>query len=460
MSAREEWGVSQCPLKENYWRRELNRCGFKEEFKMWMLRTIIEGVDLGHKFEPRDHTPRHRVRTPQEIKLLSDQYKVETELGRVVRVGEKRPSGKCFPKFFVSPTYIIPKKRVIRQPQKWRLIHNLSAHTWGKPWSINAGIEGSDFPVVYPSITTAAHEVFCRAERGCVVWGRDLKAYYRHLMVNPAQWWCTGTHLQGIFYFDCYCPFGARSMPAIFQRLSDAIRVIMLRNTPVEGLLGMLDDFLGIVYRQPGESDHALLNRGRMAEKAFDEELNRMGITKQSKKDSPTAWKIVWLGFEIDTKECTLAIPQEKEESTLLQIQDDLFNDDGGFMPFADTAKLGKLVGIFCHMSQGWAMGKTLLWPLYKLLSGYREYDSDGKLRYRKAQAKLSSDARESIMEWYTRINTCGIYKKFYTCLGVNVVTKVGLWCERMTKICGDGRKSTKGWKTVRGAKEIRMVST
>ena len=106
MSAREEWGVSQCPLKENYWRRELNRCGFKEEFKTWMLRTIIEGVDLGHKFEPRDHTPRHRVRTPHEIKLLRDQYKVETELGRVVRVGEKRPSGKCFPKFFVSPTYI------------------------------------------------------------------------------------------------------------------------------------------------------------------------------------------------------------------------------------------------------------------------------------------------------------------------------------------------------------------
>ena len=87
-------------------------------------------------------------------------------------------------------------------------------------------------------------------------------------------------------------------------------------------------------------------------------------------------------------------------------------------------------------------MGKTLLWPLYKLLSCYREYDSDGKLRYRKAQAKLSSDARDSIMEWYTRINTCGIYT-FYTCLGVNVVTKVGLWCERTTKICGDGRKST-----------------
>ena len=185
-----------------------------------------------------------------------------------------------------------------------------------------------------------------------------------------------------------------------------------------------------------------------------------MGITKQSKKVSPTAWKTVWLGFEINTKECTLAIPQEKEEATLLQIQDDLFDDIGGLMPFADTAKLGKLVGIFCHMSQGWAMGKTLLWPLYKLLSCYREYDKDGKLRYRKAQAKLNSNARDSIMEWYTRINTCGIYKKFYTCLGAHATTKVGLWCVRATKKSWNGKKSTKGWKTIPGTKEIKMVST
>ena len=169
--------------------------------------------------------------------------------------------------------------------------------------------------MVHPSIATAAHEVFCRAERGCVVWGRDLKAYYRHLMVNPAQWWCTGTHLQGKFYFDCYCPFGARSMPVVFQRLSDAIRVMMLRNTPVEGLLGMLDDFLGIIYRQPGESDHALLDRGRMAAEAFDEELKRMGITKQSKKDSPTAWKTVWLGFYITQKSLPWRFPSRKRRN-------------------------------------------------------------------------------------------------------------------------------------------------
>ena len=141
-----------------------------------------------------------------------------------------------------------------------------------------------EFPVTYPSILSAAHEVFCKSKHGCVLWGRDLKAYYRHLLVNPAYWWCTGTRLEGTYYVDCYCPFGARSMPAVFQRLFDAIRVIMLRRTPVDSLLGMLDDFLGITYREEGESDQSLQERAWLNEKAFDNELVKMGITKQTKK--------------------------------------------------------------------------------------------------------------------------------------------------------------------------------
>ena len=108
-----------------------------------------------------------------------------------------------------------------------------------------------------------------------------MKAYYRHLLVNPAYWWCAGTRLGGTYYVDCYCPFEARSMPAVFQRLSDAIRVIMLCRTPVDGLLGMLDDFLGVTYREEGVSDHSLFQRGRLNAQSFDNELGKMRITKQ-----------------------------------------------------------------------------------------------------------------------------------------------------------------------------------
>ena len=291
-----------CPLKMPYWTRELERCGFSDEFRTWLLRTISEGVDIGYKGEPRENRPPQRRRTIQEKELLSNQYKKEKELGRIVEVGKSPPSGKWFPHFFVSPTYIIPKKRVIGQPQKWRLIQNLSSHSLGHSWSINGGIAKDDFLVTYPSVATAAHEVFCKPVHGCVLWGRDMKAYYRHLLVNPANWWCTGTQLEGTYFFDGYCPFGARSMPSVFQRLSDAIRVIMLSRTSVDGLLGMLDDFLGITYREEGESDEALLRRGQLNARSFDEELLKMGIQKQATKDSKTSWKTVWLGLEFTRK--------------------------------------------------------------------------------------------------------------------------------------------------------------
>ena len=59
--------------------------------------------------------------------------------------------------------------------------YTVAAQVWDQP----RANKYADFAVTYPSIVTAAHEVFCRGKRGCVLWGRDLKAYYRHLMINP-----------------------------------------------------------------------------------------------------------------------------------------------------------------------------------------------------------------------------------------------------------------------------------
>ena len=53
------------------------------------------------------------------------------------------------------------------------------------------------------------------------------------------------------------------------------------------------------------------------------------------------------------------------------------------------------------------------------LLKDFREYTPEGKARIRKDKVKLGPDAAASIIEWYERINTCGIYKKFYTCNGL-----------------------------------------
>ena len=97
----------------------------------------------------------------------------------------------------------------------------------------------------------------------------------------------------------------------------------MLRRTPVDALLGMLDDFLGVVYRKPEETDAQLLVRGRLAAAAFDRELIKMGIAKQGKKDSPPAWTITWLGFHLDTRHHTFGIPEEKLQDLLQRLHKD-----------------------------------------------------------------------------------------------------------------------------------------
>ena len=98
----------------------------------------------------------------------------------------------------------------------------------------------------------------------------------------------------------------------------------MLRRTSVDNILVMLDDFIGITYRKADEtdlSDEELLARGEASSQAFDDKLKKLGIEKQSTKDSPAGWSIVWLGFVINTKLMTLGIPNDKEVALVLKIQ-------------------------------------------------------------------------------------------------------------------------------------------
>ena len=61
-------------------------------------------------------------------------------------------------------------------------------------------------------------------------------------------------------------------------------------------------------------------------------------------------------------------------------------------------------------------------------MNEFREYTSEGKTRYRKAQVELGFDGTAALMEWYERINTCEIYKKFYRCRDNHTMTEVSQW--------------------------------
>ena len=218
----------------------------------------------------------------------------------------------------------------------------------------------------------------------------------------------------------------------------------------MDALLGMLDDFLGITYRRKGESDIELLRRGQSAAYEFDAELLKMGISKQAAKDSPTSFEIEWLGMHFDTKANTIRIPEDKVTNTVLFYRKEILEDSGGFKKVVQSRTLEELIGVLCHFSQCWSLGKTLLWPLYIALSEYLG-TWEGKPKVLAAPICLNDDCKKSLSEWYERLTVVGLEKVFYTCKGRNSSTLLKLWVTRRGK----------GWKRATSGKEksLRLVS-
>eukprot|EP00731_Ephydatia_muelleri_P032816 Em0024g360a len=71
----------------------------------------------------------------------------------------------------------------------------------------------------------------------------DLKAAFRLIPVQAADWVHLGICWQGQFYVDTCLPFGLRSAPALFNHYAEALDWIMANNNGAQ-LLHYLDDFL------------------------------------------------------------------------------------------------------------------------------------------------------------------------------------------------------------------------
>ena len=158
-------------------------------------------------------------------------------------------------------------------------------------------------------------------------------------------------------------------MPAGFQRLTDATRIITLRRTNCDGLVALLDDFLGVTHRRPLESELSVMNRACSHARAFDIELLRLGLTRNTEKDLAPCTSGVWLGINFDMETHHLSVPLKKIRDARAFILA-VITDNTGIPPSSVKAgELQSLVGKLAHMSSTWVLGKILLWPLYQCLS-------------------------------------------------------------------------------------------
>ena len=96
--------------------------------------------------------------------------------------------------------------------------------------------------------------------------------------------------------------FGAKSSPEIFHRLTQAVRRTMAKRRFVN-IIVYLDDFLVITAMQA---------ECTCAYEVLLQLLQDLGFTINQSKIVPPMCKLTFLGFDLDTVSCSMALPQEK----------------------------------------------------------------------------------------------------------------------------------------------------
>ncbi len=143
-----------------------------------------------------------------------------------------------FQNFQVSPIGLVPKKN----STKLRTIFHLSYPKSGST-SINHSISKDDFSLQYITIDDAI-EGIKQFGSDCFLAKTDIESAFRLVPIHQDDYELLGMCWEGKYYHDKVLPFGLRSAPSIFNRLSDALEWILLHKCNISFVCHILDDFL------------------------------------------------------------------------------------------------------------------------------------------------------------------------------------------------------------------------
>ena len=242
---------------------------------------ILEGVNIPSAFVPNSSSAtspsvRHRVEQQLLMELSAGQYKLVQHKPKIVSALSvvDKPDGDI------------------------RLIHDLS-----RP--VNGGVNSfaSKDDVTYQSFSDALEVV----EPNFFVAKVDLKGAYRSVHIRECEHTLTGLHWEfkdapTQFLVDTRLPFGSRKSPAVFTRLTQAVRRFMVRQG-YTGTVVYLDDFLvsGATKESCREAYNYLIHL-----------LRSLGFQINWSKVCDPTQKMTFLGIVMDTVHGVLTLEPTK----------------------------------------------------------------------------------------------------------------------------------------------------
>ena len=279
------------PLRPLEFERELSNHPDKT-FVHKLLHDLTHGCDVGYR-GPRfpcvaPHLPSAYIHSDIIDKSITE----ELTAGRLAGPFSFSP----FNNIRCSGLGVVPKRG-----GGWRIIYDLSSPPGS---SVNDFIDPDSFSLSYCTIDDAASMVQ-RAGRNCLMGKIDLKQAFRNVPVRPADWELLGILWKGKYYVDKCLPFGLRSAPFLFNRVSEAIEWSLKHNHNVKNVVHYLDDFFTV---------------GEMGSSACEESMNKMftlcetlgAPLKKEKIEGPTTC-ITFLGIELDSASMVARLPADRK---------------------------------------------------------------------------------------------------------------------------------------------------
>ena len=329
-------------LKIDCWRQEL---------KEYHDPTLVEQLEFGFPSNysiqsiPTPCFTNHRE-SPEYASHVKEYIEKECRLGALLgpfKVPPFSPWSHC------SPLMTRPKSTA----GKRRIIVDLS-YPRGK--SVNTGIPRREFlgkvqTYTLPTVSMVGDRLRTLGTNSHI-WSADISRAYRQLRADPLAVPLYGITYEDRLYVDIALPFGCRSSGASCVRVTSAILWI-LHKMGYNGL-AYVDDFIGV--------EESFLQ----AQKAFDAFINlcnRLGIMLATDKCHPPSLQLIWLGFYIDARAMTIAIPVDKLDAVIKDAEKWLHR------PRASKKALQQLVGRLVHICSCVQHGRRFITRILKALS-------------------------------------------------------------------------------------------
>lgn len=266
----------------------------------YLKQSVIDGFTYGFSLGTVGYVPALSANNHRSVSTHLDF--VRTKLSsEILKQKIKGPfKTKPFHDLVCSPLGVVPKK----DPNSFRLIHDLSYPSWGS--SVNSFIPKDNSEVCLELFDDVAKLVLSSGYN-CEIAKADIEDAYRVIPMSPLDFRKLGFSFDNKFYFDTALPMGASSSVAIFEKFSCSLQWSLKTKCEVQKVSHIIDDFIFVGSADTGECLNSLNKFMSLAK-----DLNLP--IKHAKTVLPSTCVEVH-GIMIDTKSMIAKLPQNKVQA-------------------------------------------------------------------------------------------------------------------------------------------------